>query len=139
VFVASPLGRTQDTMQRARIAMGLDAEGFALDDRLKEFSFGEWEGLTWSEVKLRNPDLIRQRGRDKWGFVPPGGESYAMLADRVRPWLDTLRSGEVVVSHGGVARALMVLIGGQSTLTAPDIEILQGRVLKFEQNGFSWV
>src|SRR5258707_12774205 len=63
VFVSSPLGRTQDTMQRARIAMGLDGNGFELDERLKEFSFGEWEGLTWPEVKLRDPDRIRQRGR----------------------------------------------------------------------------
>jgi broad specificity phosphatase PhoE len=139
VFVASPLGRTLETMRRARLAMGLPAEGFATDERLKEFSFGEWEGLTWPEAKLRNPDLIRQRGRDKWNFMPPGGESYAQLAERIRPWLSTLRNGEVVVSHGGVARALMALIGGQSRLAAPDIEIQQGRVLKFERGSFSWI
>ncbi|UDL94956.1 histidine phosphatase family protein [Lichenihabitans sp. PAMC28606] len=137
-FVSSPLGRTCETMRLARLAMGLDPDMFDRDERLREFSFGEWEGLTWADVKLRCPDLIRERRRDKWHFVPPDGESYAMLAERVRPWLDTLSNGEIVVSHGGVARALMVLVGGLSTLAAPNIEITQGRVLKFERNSFAW-
>ena len=55
----------------------------------------------------------------------PDGESYAMLAARVRPWLATVTENTVAVSHGGVARVLMVLVGGLSTLAAPNTEILQ--------------
>ena len=138
-FVASPLGRTRDTMTIARAAMGLPCDGYALDDRLQEVSFGAWEGSTWPEIKARDPALLKQRRRDKWTFVPPGGESYAMLAERLRPWLASVIEGTVVVSHGGVARALMMLIGGVSRQAAPDAEILQGRVLRFDRGRTAWV
>ena len=105
---------------------------YDLDERLQEFSVGAWEGLTWPDVRQVAPVLFKERRRDKWRFVPPGGESYAMLADRVRPWLESVQAGNVVVSHGGVARALMVLAGGLSPEAAPNTEIPQGRVLLFE-------
>ncbi len=138
-FVASPLGRARATMERARSALGLSPEGYDLDDRLREFSFGAWEGLTWPEVKSRDPALLRERRRDKWNFVPPGGESYAMLAERVLPWLATVRAGTVVVSHGGVARAIMVLMGALSRAAAPETEILQGRVLCLDRGRAIWL
>ena len=111
-YVASPLGRTRETMERVRAAIGLPPAGYRLDERLKELTFGRWEGLTWKEVRARDPDGARGRDADKWGFAPPGGESYAMLADRVRPILGELRRDSLVVSHGGVARVLLVLLGG---------------------------
>ncbi len=137
-FEVSPLGRTRETAELARTAMGLPAAGYACEPRLIEFSFGAWEGLTWPEVKLGNAAALRQRHGDKWRFVPPGGESYAQLADRVTPWLATVTDDLVVVSHGGVARALMALIGGLSVLAAPNTEVLQGRVLRFFGGGFAW-
>ena len=137
-FVASPLRRTCDTMERVRTVLGLPVTAYATDDRLKEIGFGAWEGLTWPEAKAVAPALVRERKRAKWSFVPPGGESYADLAHRLRPWLDQCRSGDVVVAHGGVARALMQVLAGVSTTEAPDIEIHQGRVLRFAQGRFQW-
>lgn len=138
VFVVSPLGRTRDTAERARLAMALPACGYALEERLKELSFGSWEGLTWPDVKARDPEAITRRRRDVWRFVPPDGESYARLADRVRPWLASVTENLVVVSHGGVARALMALIGGVSVTVAPQVDIMQGRVLRFARGGYTW-
>lgn len=137
-FVVSPLGRARDTAERVRLALGLPPGGYAVDDRLQELSFGLWEGLTWREVKRRDPLRVTARRRDKWHFVPPGGESYAQLAGRVRPWVDSVTDNVVVVSHGGVARALMVLAGGLSTLAAPDTDVAQGRVLRFAGGGTAW-
>lgn len=138
-FVVSPLGRTCETARECLLTMHRDAAGFASDDRLREFSFGDWEGLTWPEVKALHPLLLKDRRRDKWNFVPPNGESYAMLAERVRPWLDTVTERTVAVSHGGVARVLMVLVGGLSRLAAPQTEVLQGRVLRFGSRDFAWL
>ncbi|RYE75137.1 MAG: histidine phosphatase family protein, partial [Hyphomicrobiales bacterium] len=45
-YVASPLGRTRETMELLRGAMGLAPEAYRTDDRLKEVSFGDWEGFT---------------------------------------------------------------------------------------------
>lgn len=137
-FVASPLGRTRDTAERVRIALGLPAGDYALDPRLQEFSFGSWEGMTWDEVKRHDPILLKARRRDKWRFVPPGGESYEQLAARVRPWLATVTDHLVVVSHGGVARALMVLVGGVSEPAAAEADILQGRILRFADGRAAW-
>ncbi|HWG03510.1 MAG TPA: histidine phosphatase family protein [Beijerinckiaceae bacterium] len=137
--IASPLGRACRTMELARGALGLTPDIYATDDRLKELSFGRWEGLTWSEVKALAPDLAGLREADKWDFVPPGGESYAMLALRIEPWLAELRGDTLVVSHGGVARVLLALIAGVSEACAPHAAIWQGRVLVFESGGFVWV
>jgi probable phosphoglycerate mutase len=45
----------------------------------------------------------------------------------------------VVVSHGGVARALMALIGNLNEARAPSADVWQGRVLLFSGNRFDWV
>ena len=138
-YVASPLSRTRDTMELARGAMGLEPKDYALDPRLMELSFGRWEGLIWPEVKAMDPWAAKAREGDKWLFQPPGGESYAMLADRLRPWLATVTGDMVVVSHGGVARVLMAMIGGISISDAPMMDIHQGRVLIFQDGSRRWL
>ena len=104
-----------------------------------EVAFGDWEGLTWPEVKALDPKGVAARRVDKWGFVPPGGESYAMLAERVRVWLEALAADAFVVSHGGVARALMTLIAGVSGAVAADAPIAQDRAIVFEKGECAWV
>lgn len=138
-FVASPLGRTRETMEIARAAMGLDPVAYATDPRLVELSFGRWEGLTWNELVARDPWAARAREGDKWYFTPPGGESYEMLAARIRPWLESLAGPTFVVSHGGVARVLMALIGGVPTSDAPKEIVAQGRALVFESGTHKWM
>lgn len=139
-FVASPLGRARETMDRMRGAMSLDPAGYRTDDRLKELTFGDWEGLTWKEVRARDPRGAAARERDKWGFVPPGGESYAGLAVRIAPVLESLVRSTVVVSHGGVARAFLALIGAVTRERAPRIDIWQGRVLVLAgDGGYAWL
>ena len=63
-FVASPFLRARQTMEIVRDAMGLPAQGYRTDDRLKEISFGEWAGLTWPEIEAPGPgDLRAPAGR----------------------------------------------------------------------------
>lgn len=138
-FIASPLERARETMEIARDAIGLPPQAYRLDPALKELTFGAWEGLTWPEVAARDPKGVRARSEDKWRFIPPGGESYAMLAARLRPWLDQLTGDAFVVSHGGVARALMTLIAGVAPASAADAAIAQGRALCFEKGGCRWI
>ena len=138
-FIASQLVRARQTMEIARDAMGLPPGRYRLEATLKELSFGAWEGLTWPEIEAQDPKGIRARGRDKWRFAAPGGESYAMLAERVRPWLERLTGDTFVVSHGGVARALMTLIAGVPPAKAADTPITQGRAMAFENGGCRWI
>jgi broad specificity phosphatase PhoE len=137
-YVASPLSRTRETMERMREAIALHPVTYRVDERLRELSFGVWEGLTWKEVRQRDPRGARARDADKWAFVPPKGESYAMLARRVAPFLADLTRDTVVVSHGGVARALLALLGHASPDEAPRVDIWQGRVLVFAAERHYW-
>ena len=137
-YVASPLGRTRETMEILRRTLGLDPAGYRTDERFVELTFGEWEGLTWREVRGRAALLAAERERDKWGFVPPGGESYAMLLERLRSPARELIRPTVLVSHGGVARALLVALAGVPQHEAPRIDIWQGRVLVFENGAYYW-
>ena len=138
-FVASPFVRTRRTMELARQAMGFEPTAYALDDRLKELTFGEWEGFTWPEIEARDPAGAAARAADKWEFVPPNGESYAGLARRVAPWVETIDRDLFVTSHGGVARALMYLIAGVAPEKAAEVHIQQGRAILFASGRFEWV
>jgi broad specificity phosphatase PhoE len=138
-YVASPMLRTRETMERVREALGLLPTYYRLDDRLVELTFGIWEGLTWKEVRRQEPVAAAARERDKWGYAPPGGgESYAMLADRIRPILEDLTRDTVIVSHGGVARAFLAVACGVSTRHAASIDIWQGKVLVIENRKHYW-
>ena len=83
-YISSPLGRARETMELMRAGMGLDPAAYRTDARLMEMSFGRWEGFTFAELQAREAPALAERERDKWGFVLPGGESYAQLQVRVR-------------------------------------------------------
>ena len=139
-FVASPLSRTRQTMEALRTRLGLDPDGYRLDPRLKEICFGAWEGSTWAEIRRRDGARALARDRDRWGYRPPGegSESYAMLVERVAPALAELRRPTVVVAHGGVARAILVILGHLTIREAPRIGIRQGGVLVLDDARWRW-
>ena len=134
-FVASPLLRARETMELVRPAMELPPKPYRLYAALMEITFGAWEGFTWAEPRVRDPKGVAARPADKWSFVPSGGESYAMLGERLRPWLAALDGDILVVAHGGVARALMAMLCGVPGEIAAGTPIDQGRALVFENGG----
>ena len=132
-YVASPLTRARKTMELVRAGLGLDTSDYRLDARLAELSFGRWEGLTFAELKRDAADVqaLAAREHDKWGFRPPGGESYADLLVRVRQWQETVARDTIAVAHGGVARTLIVHFGIEPPAAAPVHSIEQGVVYQF--------
>jgi len=139
-YLASPMTRTRETMEILRRTLGLHPESYKLDERLVELTFGDWEGMTWKEVRKAEPALAALREQDKWHYAPPGGgESYAMLVDRIRPILDDLTRDTVVVAHGGVARAFLSIACGVNSRQAASMDIWQGRVLVIEGRSYRWV
>ena len=127
-FVASPLGRARETMERIRTVLGRDPQDYRTDERLAEVSFGLWEGFTLAELAARFPDEAAARNRDKWGFTPPQAESYATMSLRMRAWYDALDRDTVAVAHGGTLRGLIVQLGIASKDEAPFLDITQGIV-----------
>ncbi|OCW55609.1 histidine phosphatase family protein [Hoeflea olei] len=140
-WVASPLGRTRETMELVRKAAGLEPRDYRTDQLLIELSFGDWEGHTLEEVAAHSPHLIEQREQGKWDFRPPGAraESYAMLAQRIDRFLETVTRPTICVAHGGVVRALFNRIGHVPGDEAAMIDIPQDRVLKIDGASIGWV
>lgn len=109
----SPLKRAKETL--ALIAPNCKV---VEDARLKERSFGVFEGLTYEEIKKKFPD-----DHDLWiknweSFQPEHGESFRGFYDRVKEFiLDIEKENEddiLVVTHGGVIRAMYCYILGEN-------------------------
>lgn len=140
-FVASPLRRTCETMERIRMAMGLPPQGYGTDKRLAEVHFGDWQGSTYDELEARQPGSTLARARGKWDFLPPGAgaESYAMLAERVRPWLEELGRPTICVTHGGVIRVAFHLLAGMPGDLAAAMHVSQDRILRIADGRLEWL
>jgi broad specificity phosphatase PhoE len=136
-YFSSPLGRARATMELVRPALGLAPGGYAIEPRLTEISFGQWEGFTIAQLRNRDPQRIAQREHDKWHFLAPGGESYKAVSERMRAWYDGLSRDTVVTAHGGTARGLMASLGIAKPAAAPLIDIAQGVVYVFEGDKLS--
>ena len=130
-FISSPLSRARETMEILRDVLGLPREGYAVEPRLAELSFGRWEGLTYPQVRALDGLVLVLRERDKWNFAAPQGESYAGLLVRVREWHESVKGDVIVAAHGGVARVLMVLFGARTPEDVLQGEVEQGVVYAF--------
>jgi broad specificity phosphatase PhoE len=130
-FTSSPLSRARETMEILRGGLGLPREGYAIEPRLAELSFGRWEGLTYAEVRALDGAVLAVRQRDKWNFTAPEGESYAELLVRLREWHAGVVGDIIVAAHGGVARVLMMLFGVRTPQDAPECDVQQGVVYEF--------
>jgi broad specificity phosphatase PhoE len=134
VYVSSPLVRARETMELVRTTLGLPKSPYAVEPRLAEIAFGEWEGLTYDDVIKRDGDVVAKREGDKWGFRPPGGESYAEVTARVGEWYDQLDRDAVVAAHGGTARALVAHLAIAAPDDATHQSIDQGVVYVYADN-----
>jgi probable phosphoglycerate mutase len=140
-FVSSPLHRTRETMELLRGAMGLAPARYRIDERLKEVSFGDWEGYTLAELQMEMPERVAERELSKWDFIPPGAdaESYEILSWRIGAWLASVNRPTVCVSHGGVIRTLFKLLGAMDAEEAALGAIPQDRILKIEDRTIGWL
>jgi broad specificity phosphatase PhoE len=116
VFYASPYLRARETL-----AIGLDASGprtaapIFIDERLRDRELGILDLLTRAGVARRHPEEAeRRRHLGKYYHRPPGGESWADVALRMRSFLsDADARGEesaMIVAHDAVVMLLLSLL-----------------------------
>ena len=80
---------------------------------LREMKFGEWEGLTLTDIRTRFPEELQKRQDDLINYRAPGnGESIADLAERIEAIFDRIRAEQqgkdiVIVAHGAVNRVIL--------------------------------
>jgi len=101
---ASPWKRAREPAERVAAELGVP---LAIDARIAELGFGQWEGRRYAELE-RDPAFVAWM-HDWRESAPPGGERLAELLARVAAWrADVEASDEVALAltHAGVVRAL---------------------------------
>jgi broad specificity phosphatase PhoE len=115
VVISSPARRAVETAQ-ALVAPG---RSVAIVEELREVDFGAAEGLTWRQLERTLPALGEAVASGATLVDWPNGEQGSALRRRVDAVLERINEAPrplVIVTHGGVARALL---GEISMITDP--------------------
>jgi alpha-ribazole phosphatase len=90
------------------------AERLQLDERLSEYDFGDWDGMTAATLHARDPEALARFWSDPWRHPPPRGERLADFFARLESLIERLqrqhRQAVLLICHGGVIRALHTLL-----------------------------
>lgn len=111
--ISSDLSRALDTGKQISGAANIS---ISVDDRLRERSFGEWEGEDFPTIAERFPVMADEQGVSRNHVRPPGGESFADVYARLQDFTEELISrneNTVIATHGGTCSVLLsILLGG---------------------------
>lgn len=115
VFYVSPLPRAQSTAAAIAVATQLP---MVIEDGLREFSLGDWEGRTLRE--LREVENLWGRWDADPTFAPPNGESPLLFNRRATHILASLAARHggqrlLIVTHGAyISSVLAAWLGGDA-------------------------
>lgn len=103
--------RAFETAQVVGRAIGVQP---TVQQGLEEISLGKWEGYTWRQVREQFPDEYQRWYDNRRYQVPPEGESYQQLLDRLLPVLADLIEKSVgnilAVTHSAVIMTLLSFV-----------------------------
>ncbi|HSB70633.1 MAG TPA: histidine phosphatase family protein [Candidatus Methylomirabilis sp.] len=110
----SPLRRASETADRIADALGSPV---IREPDLREMSLGVWEGRTVAEIQAAFPGGYERWLEDPLACPAPGGEDLRGFERRVAGALARMQQAHpgadlLIVSHGGVIKALLCLVLG---------------------------
>jgi broad specificity phosphatase PhoE len=118
LVLCSPLRRARETCELAGLG-----EAAVLVDDLREWEYGEYEGLTTPQIRERRPEWWL------WTDGCPGGESPAQLAARADRALARLRAVDgdaIAFAHGHILRVLAARWLGQPAAFGAHLKLAAG-------------
>lgn len=136
---ASPLLRARQTAGIITQGLAYPPDDIVFEPGLKELSFGRWEGLTTMEVKTKFPAERRRRNADRWNFRPQNGESFAARVPSLLAFLESLHSPTVIVTHTGIIRLCLILLGARDREKALVEEISQDKIYLWSKGSLAAV
>jgi broad specificity phosphatase PhoE len=125
VALSSPFTRALGTAELATEGIGIPVR---TDERLRERDFGAFDGMTGAGIREHFPDEAQRRDLlGKFYYRPPGGESWADVALRVRSLLFTegfRYDGERVlfVAHQAVIMVFRYVLEGLTEQQLLDVD-----------------
>ncbi|MCA9793539.1 MAG: histidine phosphatase family protein [Candidatus Eremiobacteraeota bacterium] len=112
---SSDLSRAVET---ARLALG----PARADARLREFHFGDVEGLVWHDLD----PAVRDRILEFEGFRAPNGEDMQAFQERVYEFVDGLHPGRhLLFVHAGLIRLLLRAVDNDKFLPPASVAGLE--------------
>jgi len=114
VWVTTQLQRTAQTAAAIAAARGAPPPMAGIEADLAEQHFGDWQGLTHEQLASRRDGAWHRFWLAPAHEVPPGGESFEQVVERVgraMARLTTAWPGRdiVAVAHGGSIRAALAV------------------------------
>jgi broad specificity phosphatase PhoE len=132
ILWSSPLGRALQTA--AIVHSELQRQTNVVSDaRLREVSFGSWNGLTAIDIEYLYPGACDGCNAFDWYFRSPDGESADEVERRLTSWLgDVASEGKchIVISHALTGRLLRGLYTGMPRSEALMLEVPQSAVFR---------
>ncbi|MFI3278322.1 MAG: histidine phosphatase family protein [Rikenellaceae bacterium] len=108
------------------------AKEVALDSRLMEMNFGDWELTPWDDI------YATQSGKEWFQnylhHKTPNGEAFIDVVDRAASLLKDIRLTDdtLVVTHGGFIRAMLVATQQQPLDRVFEVEINYGDLIEIK-------
>jgi len=142
----SPYLRAQETY-RLGIEGGPEITRVLTDERLRDRELGILDLLTRRGVAARHPEEAARRAHlGKYYHRPPGGESWADVALRLRSFLRDAQDGDaetaLVVAHDAVVMLLMALLTRMDEPALLDFAsrntVLNASVTRLVWDGAAW-
>ena len=136
--ISSDLSRSRRTCE---IIAGRRACTIESMSALREIHLGDWENVSFHEIKSRFPEEFAARGRDIENWRPPNGENFADCAVRVCRAIDEVVSSShgnvLLVAHAGVNRLILCFALGIPIKNLLNIGQDYGclNVLEFDEDG----
>lgn len=111
------------------------------DYHVKNFSFlneingGDFDDLSYDEIKINYPDEFLKRKNNKFNYCYPNGESYYLLKKRVSKIFEYIENSDkniLIVCHNAVVRIIYGIIYNLDEKEIPHIEIPLHTLFKIE-------
>ena len=132
--------RTKDTVKKLSELKSIE---IIEKESLKEISFGDFEGLTFDEIKDKYPNEFKDMIEKGYEYKYPNGESLIDSYNRVCIELDNIISNNdnrtiLICSHGGTIRNIITYLISNSYKYHWNFKIDNGSVTILEvQDGFT--
>ncbi len=101
---------------------------------LNEINGGEFENLSFDEVKEKYPDIHRIRNNNKFRNAWPGGESYYDLTIRLEPILMKMENSSnklIIIAHQAICRVIYAYLMNITPEECVNLEIKSHRLFEF--------
>ncbi len=139
LLVSSDLIRASATAD----ALGNSRQRLPNSPQLREFDFGDWDGLTFDEINSKYPQLCRAYWETPGDISPPNGESWNQGAARINQFVNQMNSRHpnrhiIAVAHIGVIMTQIQTARDLSADQAVSHNIDNLSVTRLEWDGNIW-